>query len=268
MYDYGLEREDRLSQVPSGHKFPEDRFGSFHRGTKQIFVTPRIDVRTPEQESIKSWEARVFPPKGKKRLPFIGETWYPDIDATISTEQHEFTHAFLDMLKHAVKDEEVLSTLSKKDKLKIFKYMDFMQKQQFTPSGRRKRTPKGNLVWQPNIEHKAMDQSKGATVLRVKEGKGYEHPLGGTKPEVFYTKDVRPPKKDSPKGEGISKQTTINDIAKAFIKAATKTSESAKVHKRFLKNWRTAGYIRDEPTTKFEEEVQRLQENVNLGKLN
>ena len=74
MYDYGLEREDRLSQDLQAINFPKIDLDRFHRGTKKTFVTPRVDVRTPEQESIKSWEARVFPPEGKKRLPFIGET--------------------------------------------------------------------------------------------------------------------------------------------------------------------------------------------------
>jgi hypothetical protein len=273
MYDYGLHREDRLSQVEAGHKFSEDFSGTFSGQSKDIYVAPRVDVISQSKERFPTWKSRVLDRKrkGEKPLPFIGETWYPDTDSTIQIEQHEFTHAFLDMLKHAVRDEELLSTLSKKDKLKLFKYMDFMQKQLFTPSGERRRSIKGDLIYHGDVEHKVMDQPAKYKAVSVKEGKGYKHPLGGTKPELIVTEDILPPKKDDPTvigpgegydpsvGTGMAKQTTINDIAKSFIRAATKTSASAEIHKRFLKDWRKAGYIFRVPTTEFEEQVKQLQ---------
>ena len=275
MYDYGKRRQKRLSQVPSEHQFDERYSGSFSRRPgKKINVAPRMDVKTKSGESFKGWEHRMgWGPQAEKeerrgfrdRLPFIGETRYPEKGAAIGTEQHEFIHAFLNFIKIATinrdtdkRYDEVLSTLSREDQIKLYKFLDFTQRQENLGgvSG-----PKA--MWKRNrIEHELMDLDKNIQ-LTLKPGTGYERQRFRTPgspetlPEVYISQEPDFPKGDTTyMHEGIGRSGTISQLAKAFNEAAAQNPE---IHSRAKEKWVTSDTPSPDILFNFDNVVKQLQ---------
>jgi len=257
MYDYGKRREGRLSQGPKGRELQKDNLGYFQPEGKKIYVTPRVDVESLRGESKPGREHRWNVPEGSPSLPFVGETKYPERKSTIATEQHEFTHAFLDFLDYAARDKKILSTLSKQDQIKLFKFMDFRQKEEFGPDFEFKGY---------RIEHELMDQPTDIRTSSFKPGKGAsvgdflsERKGLGTKPESSFTEDLFSPRQDAPPveyGMGIGKASTISELAKVFNKASAKNPE---IHKRALKKWTKSERFFKRPTAEFDKAIKQLQ---------
>ena len=275
MYDYGKRRQKRLSQVPPEHQFDERYSGSFSRRPgKKINVAPRMDVKTESGESFKGWDYRMgWGPQAEKeerrgfrdRFPFIGETRYPEKGAAIGTEQHEFIHAFLNFIKIATinrdtdkRYDEVLSTLSREDQIKLYKFLDFTQRQE-NPGG----VSGPKAIWKRNrIEHELMDLDKSIQ-FTLKPGTGYKRQRFRTPgspetlPEVYISQEL-----DSPKGdttymhEGIGRSGTINQLAKAFNEAAAQNPE---IHSRAKEKWVTSDTPSPDILFNFDNVVKQLQ---------
>ena len=275
MYDYGKRRQKRLSQVPPEHQFDERYSGSFSRRPgKKINVAPRMDVKTKSGESFKGWEYRMgWGPQAEKeertgfrdRLPFIGETRYPEKGSAIGTEQHEFIHAFLNFIKIATinrdtdkRYDEVLSTLSREDQIKLYKFLDFTQRQE-NPGG--VSGPKAS--WKRNrIEHELMDLDKDIQ-LTFKPGTGYERQRFRTPgspetlPEVYISQEPESPKGDTTyMHEGIGRSGTISQLAKAFNEAAAQNPE---IHSRAKEKWVTSVTPSPDRPFNFDNVVKQLQ---------
>ena len=259
-YVWDVTDKHRMKKLSSPHiakdptyLFPSGYSGEFSPTTKKIYVAPKRDYRAKGDERIRSD--------------------YPTPKKARRTEQHEGIHAFLDMLKHAVGNKDLLSTFSKEEQIKLYKFMDHLQ----ANLGDKK-------IWDENaVEHAIMNMRTGwsrkplhpdtpvgkeAHLLHVgKRGVDYEtsplrrRPQDLMGPRQHGTEFIRdtetyPPRGDKPKGVG--RATTINNIAKMFNKASVATAKNIKIHDDFRKQWVNAGKIPWRKTNIFRQKVEEL----------
>jgi len=221
--DYGKHRVGRMSQTDTGYPpLPQqkDVIGKFYGETKDIYTKP-YDLD-----------------KFGRPVPF-------DKKAAGQIEDHELNHKFANAARAISMNEKVLKTLPVKDQKRLFKFLDFWEKQV---------TPEGSKFGYFTREHDIMGTSPYADIKQKslhppgRMLKAAQAQLSGLsqaevdkiqQPKRIWTADkplaVLP---DDPVGKGIGRSSTINKIAKSLNKAYAKYPE---VYNEFFKKWRKEG---------------------------
>ena len=252
MQDYGTRRAGRISDQLATNKMPRDPWMapvrqegeqaeiglisgsdptpgelSFTKNMPDILgsYTPKTKrtYNAPHYYSSDDFNPRDFAERQDPR--FI------DKASSINTEQHEALHAFLDMLRTASLDDNILGTLPHKEQIRLLSFLDFLQekstpiysdekmqkfKKQKLDIQQKYRVPDHAIMNLPDKYKRVTDPETGQ-IIGLTQSPFHETP-------------------DDP--EGLGRLETINKIAKALNIAAAK---NPKIHKEFIKAWEKGG---------------------------
>ena len=227
MQDYGTRRRYRLSDQISTTEdlYPADPADPSSTAGKLFYTEKKPGVAGaffPDRKGIYTAPYLLQPSTGKLQIP-IEKT------SAISTEQHEGLHAFLDALRVASLDEEVLNTLPEKEQKRLLLFMDFLQ---------------DKAVGGYAPDHEVMNLPEGRTLT----------------PEYGYVSDPLYVTPDQP--EGLGRLETINKIAKAFNIAAAKNPE---IHGDFIRRWEESGFVPLKRTDSYKNKLEELMKKRKEG---
>jgi len=232
--DYGKHRVGRMSQTDTGYPpLPQRKevIGQFYEGTKDIYTKPyEIDELG-------------------RPVPF-------DKKAAIQIEQHEAGgHSFLDAARAISMNEKVLKTLPVKEQKRLFKFLDFWEKQV---------TPEGKELVYFTREHDIMGTGPYASIKKKFLYPSDPREADIAEPKSIWTEDeplaVLP---DDPVGKGIGRSSTINKIAKSLNKAYAKYPE---VYNEFFKKWRKEGINLPTYAGTYSKKLEELTSKENQAK--